>query len=243
MAVCTRTSLFIMTTGVLAALSACGGDDDGTPIVADAATDAAIDAIPIDAPPACNAPSMVCGGECVDVTSSNEFCGDCTTACAGGEICTTSTCDCVAPFVPAAPAGFSQMFEQSGFTIGLVLYGSTTTNAILVGISAANTQENTPYTVSSTVGTPPFIAAGYDVDISTQEAEAAYYATAGTITFTKVCPASSPAGAGFSGTLTDATFSAVESLTNPVLVTDGCSFTVPSVEFSVGDVSCTNSAQ
>jgi hypothetical protein len=239
MAVCTRTSL--IATGLIAALAACGGDDDGGVTVIDApAIDAPIDAA-IDAPPVCNAPNMVCGGECTDVTSNEQYCGDCNTACPGGEVCTTSTCACAPAFVPANPQGlFTMMFEQLGLSIGISVYGASTTNILLGGISVANTEENTPYTVSPDVGTPPFIAAGYNVDLGTQTADAAYYATAGTLTFTKICPPSSPGGAGYSGTLTNATFSAVEGLTNPVIVQDGCTFDVASVTFSFGDVSCTN---
>ena len=48
------------------ALAACGGGGDDTVVVVDATIDAPIDAAidaAIDAPPVCNAPNMVCGGQ------------------------------------------------------------------------------------------------------------------------------------------------------------------------------------
>ena len=146
MAVCTRTSLFFMTTGVLAVLSACGGDDDGGVTVVDAATDAAIDAIPIDAPPVCNAPSMVCGGVCTDVTSSEEFCGNCTTACAGGELCGpvkgVPTCECAEiAIIPEPPIFGSMLIDQiPGLTLGLgPTAGAEGIDLIVVGHAVTGT--------------------------------------------------------------------------------------------------------
>ncbi len=40
----------------------------------------------------CTAPELACDGTCVDVTSSNEHCGDCATTCATGSTCMTGHC-------------------------------------------------------------------------------------------------------------------------------------------------------
>ncbi len=245
MACTVRTSLastFIALAAALA-LGACGGDDTVT--VTDAAVDAEIDA-PIDAPPAvCNPPNMMCGSECVDTRTSEAFCGNCTTQCAGGQECRNSACNCVAAFVPANPTFLQEFLDDSqvpGTTVGIGAFLGSAINALVVGRLTAGTAEDTPYTLGEgTLGTPPFLAAGYDVNAQTFEITAAFYATAGTITFTKICPNDGAGNAGgFSGTATDVTFSAVEGIMNPVLIPDGCSFTVATVSFSYGDVSCTN---
>ncbi len=232
------------------AAMACGGGGDDTVTVVDAAIDAPIDAAidaAIDAPPACNAPSMTCGGQCIDVTTSEEFCGDCTTACSGGQICEGGDCACAADIsIPAMPSFFMPMVQaQGGLTIGIGPMLGNTIDILVVGKAGADVAVNTPHTLSgASLGTPPFAAFGYDVNISTQTASAAYYATEGTLTFTKICLADSMTGqqAGFSGTLTNVAFSAVDSLMNPVLVPGGCRFpltgTIPSVSFSFGNVAC-----
>ncbi len=232
------------------ALAACGGGGDDTVVVVDATIDAPIDAAidaAIDAPPVCNAPNMVCGGQCTDVTTSEEFCGDCTTACSGGQICEGGDCACAADIsIPATPSFFMPMVQaQGGLTIGIGPMLGNTVDILVVGKAGADVAVNTPHVLTgASLGTPPFAAFGYDVNISTQTASAAYYATEGTLTFTKICLADSMTGqqAGFSGTLTNVAFSAVDSLMNPVLVPGGCRFplmgTIPSVSFSFGNTTC-----
>ncbi|MBL8623833.1 MAG: hypothetical protein JNK64_21165 [Myxococcales bacterium] len=228
-------------------LAACGGGGDDTVVVVDAAIDAPIDAAidaGIDAPPVCNAPNMVCGGQCTDVTTSEQFCGNCTTACSGGQVCESSACVCATDItIPASPSFFMPMVQsQGGLTLGIGPMLGNTVDVLVVGKAGADVAVNTPHTLSgASLGTPPFAAFGYDVNISTQTASAAYYATSGTLTFTKICLADSMTGqqAGFAGTLTNATFSAVDSLMNPVLVPGGCTFDVTgTVTFSFGNVTC-----
>lgn len=231
------------------ALAACGGGGDDTVVVVDAAIDAPIDAAidaGIDAPPVCNAPNMTCGGQCVDVTTSEQYCGDCNTACSGGQVCMTGHCDCAMGLtIPSSPDFTPMLQEQGGLTLGLGIRFGGTLDVLVVGKAGADVAVNTPHTLSGmSLGTPPFAAFGYDVDIGSMTASAAYYATEGTLTFTKICLADSMTGqqAGFSGTLTNAAFSAVDSLMNPVLVPGGCRIpttgTIPSVTFSFGNVTC-----
>ncbi len=235
------------------ALVACGGGDDAATIDAaevDAvAVDAAVDARQIDAAPVCNAPNMVCGGDCVDVTSSEEFCGDCNTSCSGGTVCTSSACLCAMNLtIPSNPSFFMPMMQsQAGLNVGIGPMIGTTLDILVVGKSATDAAINTPHTLSGAmVGTPPFAAFGYDVSIASMTASAAYYATAGTLTFTKICLADTATGQmpGFAGTLAGAVFEAVDSLTNPVLVPNGCRIpsdppaTLPTITFSYGNVSC-----
>jgi hypothetical protein len=228
------------------AVAACGGGGSGDDIVTvvDAAVDAAPDAR-IDAPPpVCNPPNMMCGTECVDVTSSEDFCGNCMTSCSGGQVCNASVCACAANItVPANPMfAFSQVQGAGMSTIAFGLIIGNPNNVLVVGRDTADTAVNMPHTLSGmSLGTPPFAAFGYDVDIGSMTVSAAYYATAGTLTFTKICLEDTMTGqmAGFSGTLTGATFSAVDSLMNPVIVPGGCTFSVPgTVTFSYGNTSC-----
>lgn len=235
-------------------LVACGGGGDDTAAVDAAAIDATeidapIDARQIDAPPACNAPSMVCDGDCIDVTTNEQFCGDCDTSCTGGTVCTSSSCACADITVSTNPSFVFENVSDSnvpGATVGIGAYFASTIDALVIGRVTADTQINTPHTLSGgTVGTPPFAAFGYDIDPSSMTASAAYYATAGTLTFTKICLTTAGGQmAGFSGTLSGAVLEAVDSLQNPVLVPGGCRIplnapaTLPTITFSYGNVSC-----
>ncbi len=249
MACTVRTSLastFIALAAALA-LGACGGDDTVT--VTDAAVDAEIDA-PIDAPPlTCNPPTMNCGGMCVNTTNDEQFCGNCTTQCAGGEICTNSTCNCPTVTLPTnASGGFA--IEISGFMLGT---NALTGNALIIALDPATVVVDQDYVLTEgTLGTLPTAGFGVDVDLLGMTAGATFAATEGTLRITQVCPDDTgtqlPEG-GIAGTLTGVKFSAVDGLLqgNPVLVPDGC--TLPpdgatpetvDITFSLGNVSCSN---
>jgi len=252
MSVSTRTSIFVsISVGVLAA-AGCGGGGDDTVTVVDAALDAAIDAIPIDAPPACNAPRMTCGGACVDVVSNEEFCGNCQTSCTGGQLCTASQCAC-----PAAGAGVPASLSGGlGLNIGgLELAASGFTGNVGIVLSDDQTMENMPYTMTEAgLGTFPTVAWALNADFQNMTADAAFVATAGTLTITKLClddpqtqlPA---AEGGVMATLTDAKFSAVDGLLsgNPVLTPGGCTLpatgTYPTITINLGNTSCSAAAQ
>lgn len=62
---------------------------------ADAAIDVFVDAAR-DTGLGCVAPSRLCGGACVDVTSSPLHCGACDSPCAAGRVCRGGTCGCPA---------------------------------------------------------------------------------------------------------------------------------------------------
>lgn len=236
------------------ALVACGGGGDDAADIDAAAidateVDAAVDARQIDGPPVCNAPNMTCAGQCVDVTANEQFCGDCSTSCSGGTVCTSSACACANIAIDSNPSFVFQEVSDSdvpGATIGIGAYFASTIDALVIGRVTADTAINTPHTLGGgPAGMPPFAGFGYDIDPSTRIASAAYAATAGTLTFTKIC-LSTPGGqmAGFSGTLSGAVFEAVDSLQNPVLVPDGCRIplaapaTLPTITFSYGNVGC-----
>lgn len=254
-----RTSFASLSTtcafAALLALGACGGDDDGGVTIVDAAPDAEIDA-PIDAPPlVCNAPTMNCGGQCVNTTNNEQFCGNCNTQCPAGQICTTSSCACPTMDVPTTITG--------GIGIGLMANLQLNTNtlsgdALLAGIDPTMTMENMEYTFSDqTLGTFPAVGWGvnFQVDIQNQSfnVDASFAAIEGTVTFTKVCPDTSGGGGipngGVMGTLTNVKFAAVDGLLSgtPTIVPDGCTLpatgTYASISFSLGNVNCSAAAQ
>ena len=248
----TRPALTLLASSL--AMLACGGGGDDAPAIDAAAidavaVDAAIDARQIDAAPVCSLPRITCAGECVDPTVDERYCGDCDTACSGGTVCNASACACADITVDPNPSFVFENLSDSnlpGATVGIGAYFASTIDVLVIGRVTADTAVNTPHALTGgSVGTPPFAAFGYDVDPSSMTASAAYYATAGTLTFTKIC-LSTPSGqmAGFSGTLSNAVLEAVDSLQNPVLVPGGCRIplaapaTLPTITFSYGNVSC-----
>jgi hypothetical protein len=217
-----------------ALLAACGGGDN--PELFDANVEPDATPVPPDAgpPDACGDTYCEAANACVDTTSDSQFCGDCDTACSGGTYCDNSLCVCPAAFVPANPAiQFSQSQAQGPATGWFGVYGDPNTQGVLdvlvVAYPTDTVELNHDYILTpDTVGQPPLVAAGYDVDIQNQSVQAAVYATGGTLVFTSAC------AEGVSGTVTLAHFDAVDSLQNPVIVEGGCSFDVPLLTFSYG---------
>lgn len=195
----------------------------------DAPIDVAIDA-PIDTP-ACN--GMVCSSVCVDTMADEDHCGDCTTVCADGEACFTGDCECPPAFVPANPSFLLNQVRTDIPNVQLGVGGYIESEIDVLIVAMPNgTPLNTPFPLTgATLGQPPFVGAGYDVDAETMQPTAAYYATGGTVTFTQTCPG------GFAGTASNVTFAAVSGgFTNPTLVPGGCTFTVPAISFAFGAV-------
>ena len=204
--------------------AACSGD--GGAVVVDAGIDATV----VDAS---TCQGMICGGECLDTSLDEQHCGSCTTVCDPGQACLLSACACPPSFVPAMPSFVQQGVDATmlpGATIGFGGMLNSTIDALVVAYPTQTVQVNRAYVLAGTnPGTPPFVAAGYDLDINTFTPSASFYATAGTLTFTKVC------AAGFAGTLTNGHFVAVMGLMNPTLVPNGCAFDVPTMTFAFGD--------
>ncbi|MEZ4398737.1 MAG: hypothetical protein R3B06_01865 [Kofleriaceae bacterium] len=210
------------------ALVGCGGGGGTTTVDAAVAIDAAIDAA-VDAP-VCQ--GMVCDGVCYDTSTDVDHCGDCTTACATTQVCTDGVCGCPTIAPPAAPSLLQSGTRAMGpITVGFGGILGPTIDAVIAGYPTATVEVGVPYTL---VGdrNPPFVGYGYDLDLATQVPKLAYFASAGVVTFTKICPM------GFSATLTDATFNQVAGLMDPTPVAGGCTFATPSLTVSFGDVAC-----
>jgi hypothetical protein len=208
-------------------LAACKSDDDPGNDPVDAADE------PPDAPadpPDAGCEGEVCDGVCYDTSSDEEHCGDCDTVCEQtGSVCEDS-CICPADFVAEEPTFLAQGIEEpaQGFYFaygGFPFAGKL--NALVV-LAAATLELDTPYELTGELS-PPAIGVGYDVDIDSQEAQAAFFATAGTVTFTAIC------AEGIAGHAEDLTFQAVNSLEDPTVDPEGCSFTVEAVNFAFGE--------
>lgn len=217
---------------LFAFLAACG-DDGGDPVLVDAEVPDA-EPLPPDAEPfACMAPTPdECPGMiCVDLDADESNCGTCGMECAGGEACTDATCACPDPFVPAAPSfAFEQALpEQMGIraTVGIFALGGLG-HAMIVAINT-QTVIDTEYTLDGGSLAIPLMLVGYNVNAQTQSFDAAYTATAGTITFSEIC------AEGYKGVATDVTFQGVTGgLNNPQVDPEGCTFTVESITFEYG---------
>jgi hypothetical protein len=216
------------------ALAACGGGES-TPD-AEPPIDATVDATPPPDAFVCGpAPMMQCGpvepDDCVDTSSNEQHCTDCDMPCQGGATCNDG-CECVAAFLNATHAmtGFDQ-FQTLG-TIVLALgpeASASGINALGVGYDTTMQMTGVEYTLSSaSPGTPPFVLAAYDVDISNMQAEAGFYAESGTIEFTTMC------ATGVSGTITDAVFRGATLGLPPTIDPDGCTFAIPQIDFVIG---------
>lgn len=216
----------LLTAGAVAALAAACSGDDGPAVL----VDAAVDAPSIDAS-TCN--GMVCGGECLDTSTDEQHCGGCTTVCDPGQACQAGMCECPPSFVPANPVFLQQQVDATilqGATLGIGGMLNSTIDALIVAYPTKGVQVDHDYTLSgASLGTPPFVAAGYDVDLQTFMPAAAFYATGGTLRFDTVC------ATGFSGTLRNGHFVAVAGIMNPTLEPNGCAFDVPMITFAYGD--------
>jgi hypothetical protein len=217
---------------LLLILAACGNDPGVT-------IDAAV--IPIDAPlpidaPACAAPKKMCGADCIAIASDELNCGDCGVECKGGEACNSSACACPGSFVPAmvGGGGFDQFQALGPATLAIAPDFTSGVNVIVVGYSGTQALNTNIDLSTIPLGTPPLVAAGYGVDLQTQNVDASYLATAGTLRFTKRCATEAQ------GTVTNVTFSGITGgFTNPTVDPAGCTFTVPAIAFHIiGTMPC-----
>lgn len=218
---------FVLLTGATSPLLGCSGGSGGT------GKDAQI--IVPDAPlpdgPTCSLTD--CDGLCVDTTDDKLHCGSCTNECKGGQQCVNSACACPTAFAPTrvTPSGNDQI--RTDIPNAYVAAGPFTSGSGIhiaaVGYARTGTELNRAYTLNAdNLGTPPFAGFLYKLDLGTFNPEAIFYSTAGTLTFTQACDK------GASGTLTNATFKAVESLSNPTIDANACSFSLLSLTFSIG---------
>ena len=213
------------------ALAACGGGGDSD-VDANTSPDASHQP---DAPVvSCQPPNMMCGTECIDTSSDPMNCNGCGNACQTGASCVSSSCMCPPNFLPSPlPEGIQEMVRGDilpGAYVAIDAFIVSEIDLAVVAFAQTGTRLNFNYVLSAdNLGTPPFFAAGYNIDTMTMMPQAAFYATAGTLRFTSRCDV------GVSGILRNATFQAVTDLMNPTIDPNGCSFDAAEVRFSIGD--------
>lgn len=189
----------------------------------------------VDSGCVCAPPNTECPDACTNTDTDPQHCGDCDTVCQTGASCVDAGCVCPPSFIPATltgnPLGFDMVLDQlPGAYIALTAYLSGALNGFGIGYSMTDVNIGVPYTLDgSTLPAPPFALALFNIDIGTMMPEAAFAAVDGTLTFTAACVS------GASGTLEDATFQAATLALPPEIDPNGCTFEVPSVEFSIGD--------
>lgn len=217
----------------LVLVSACGDDTGAKPDAPVIHLDAAIDAAP-DAP-SCALPDKVCAGVCTTVATDEANCGDCGVACKGGEAC-DGTCACPTPFIPATytPQMFDNFMQQMGVTIAIgPVVDSVGIHPVLFGYNAQTPIDQDIDMSTVTLGTIPFVAAGYRLDLGTFATDAQYVMTSGTLHITKACDTE------FEGTITNAVFrGATGGFANPMVDPMGCTFTVPTLAFHAMTQAC-----
>lgn len=216
------------------ALTACGGEEPLEPVLIDAEVPDAVPPPP-DAEPC---PNDECDGVCVNFDNAEQTCGNCTTVCNGGEACNGGACACVPAYVPEGGPTLlgSMLIDQiPGAITGFGLFIAGTPNALGVGYPSADgaVQLDEEYDLvpppPGGIPSPPFIASGYNVNTQSFEADAAHFATDGSVRFTRIC------AGGFQGHATDVVFSPVASLMDPTIDTDGCAPLAPvSFDFAFG---------
>jgi hypothetical protein len=174
----------------------------------------------------------LCDQDCVDTSTSTDHCGGCFQPCTPAQDCASSSCECPAVELVAGDFILAQMDEEmlAPTILGIGLYGdgSAATNALVVGFADPGTPTETDIDLSE--GAPPFVAIGYDIDVTTRDFRSAYRAQAGTLRLTRAC------AAGVAGTVTGAELVEVDAeAEDPTPIAGGCATSIPSFDFDFGD--------
>lgn len=173
----------------------------------------------------------MCGEECVDTSSNTDHCGGCFQACTPAQDC-DQTCRCPAIELSAADySEFSQMDPDmlAPTILGVGIYSSgDILNALVIGFDDPGTTTGTDIDLSA--GDPPFVAIGYQIDVTTREYRSALRAQTGTLRLTRRC------AAGVAGTVSAAMLAEIDPDADPpVPLAGGCTAVIPSLDFDFGD--------
>ena len=193
-----------------------GSDSGGSPDAAAGAPDAT----------ACDMTS--CGDECVDTSSNTDHCGGCFQPCTPAQDCAGS---CACPDVqisgePIITRIDDVMLAPTILGIGIFSDGDDL-DAVVIGFDPG-TPTDTDIDLAD--GEPPFVAIGYQVDVTSQEFRSAYRAQTGTLRLTRVC------AAGVAGIVTGAILAEVDPAADPPEpLPDGCTASIESLAFDFGD--------
>ena len=239
-------ALSFASTPALSLLAACGDDgggeldSDAQISLFDAPPETPDAAIPPDAFVCSenNCTNTCCSNVCVDTSVDDENCNGCGLACQVGTHCEASECgECGGSFLPASLVdAAAQIFDLEGqtglpFLAGFAQYTDPADEAISDGFGLI--YQKTGIVIgqeySLAVGlSPPVVLAIYDGSLAGSY-DTAYGASAGTLVYTQADASC------VSGTITGATFSALETALPPSVAPGGCTFTVDVMDFAVGD--------
>jgi hypothetical protein len=204
----------------LASAFACGSDDGAS------ATDAAP-----SVPDAAVCDLMTCGDECVDTSTSTDHCGGCFQPCTPAQDC-DQTCQCPTIEIAAADyTDFSQMDPDmlAPTILGVGVYSNgDLLNALVIGFDDPGTPTGTDIDLSA--GDPPFVAIGYQIDITTQDYRSALRAQTGTLNLTRRC------ALGVAGTISSVQLAEIDPDADPPTpLAGGCTAAIESLAFDFGD--------
>lgn len=207
---------------MLASALSCGSDDSASP-----------DAGPPDAsaPDATPCDMTLCGDDCVDTRTSTDHCGGCFQPCTPAQDCDQS-CQCPTIDIAADDFVLAQMDDAmlAPTILGVGLYGdgSSATSALVIGFEDPGTPTDTDIDLAG--GDLPFVAVGYDIDVTSREFRSAYRAQTGTLHLTRRC------AAGVAGTVTGASLVEVDPEADPpTALPGGCTAEIESIAFDFGD--------
>jgi hypothetical protein len=215
---------------------ACGDEDGKTDGVGSSSPDdgAEEDAAPPE-PDAAACAMTMCGDQCVDTATDPAHCGGCDMACdSPGQICSGALpCACPPEWIPADLTGLEQSQVNTSLFPGLLVgiapvFDDERASAVLVGFVEDTPVDTDIDLATITAPDPPLVAAGFDLDVATNDVKTPYLATSGTVNFTELC------AEGVRGTVTDALFVEIAGITEPTPIEGGCQIAVPSLEFDIG---------
>ncbi len=210
--------------GALAALAltsalGCGGSGDtGRADAAPSVPDAAV----------CDL--TMCGDDCVDTSTSTDHCGGCFQPCTPAQDC-DQACRC--PTIEILADDYTNLSQMDPDMLAPTILGvgvyskGDGLDALVVGFE---TDTLTDTDIDLSAGDPPFVAIGYQIDVTTREYRSALRAQTGTLHLTRRC------AAGVAGTVTAAMFAEVDPEADPPApLADGCTAEIASIDFDFGD--------
>jgi hypothetical protein len=195
--------------GIAIVLAACGGHNA-------AKKDAAIADARVDTAPAC----------------ANKLCG--ATCCATAAYECAPACTCPANIIPQP---FSTVITQMDtmrmapdvLGIGVVSGTDSKLHALVVAFDPTMTPLATDIALPTTpFGGAPFVALGYDVNVSNQTTRSTFFVSQGTLNLTRRCPA------GVAGSIRGVTLREQTAQNDPTPAPNGCTLAIPDLSFDYG---------
>jgi cation diffusion facilitator CzcD-associated flavoprotein CzcO len=176
----------------------------------------------------------MCGGECVDTSSDTKNCGACGHVCSPAASCNARACACPTSFMPGTPS-FSggivrtNVAQFPGLVTGVGLIPvADRSQAMLVAFDPKTIPLGTDIDLAT--AKPGMVRVGFGLDVvALTSVRGGYAATHGTLHLTSACEE------GVSGTLSNVQTEEVDLFADFAPIAGGCSLSIPSVKFSLGN--------